>query len=344
MGAAKAARKHSIPNLIMICTLLSCLVLASSAAYFEHNVERNYAKLLRRELHQSVADSRGSSRKSGLLNLGSGKGTKIHLTVGNGMDLTVGNDTDLTEGNETDGNETLVADAQPPDGVCVVTNGVQTKKDAYVQVVADNSDCGDGVKELAANLTITETPLLACAELAEDDADCGGTFQMVDDIFKCSCAKGSKNGVHDCGLQNETKTCVYKLSPPVCKNTTGVEFTSHEEEWKVNAVYPNQFAADCAGAIDLTGDFSSGLEACAKAAANSTECGDTFWMERENQKCMCLKAEVDCEYEDSADMCQYQLISLSNTVEATVGDIDAASQEANASQQANASQPSILWR
>jgi len=191
------------------------------------------------------------------------------------------------------------------DGVCLGTGGILTRKTSDVKVVADLSDCGAGVKELVADLSNDSSPLSTCAQKVEDDADCANAFQMEDESFKCSCMKGAAH----CPKRGSNTTCIYTLVPPVCSNTTGIVLHSNNSLFRVQAVYPNQFGAGCTNTTTLGAHFSGGLKACADLVASNPECGATFQMHRQTSNCTCLKPNATCAYEDSTEICQYEVVS-----------------------------------
>jgi len=197
-------------------------------------------------------------------------------------------------------------------GVCVGIHGIHTKKASNVKVLADLSDCGAGVKELVADLSNNTSPLATCAQKVENDADCGHVFQMEhgknapdgSHRIVCSCLKGAGA----CPKRTSKTTCAYTLVPPVCSNATGIELHSQDSLFKVKVVYPTQFGVGCTNAKNLGANFSGGLQACADAVANNPECGTTFQMHRQTSNCTCLKPKATCDYQDSTEICQYQVV------------------------------------
>merc|ERR1719240_2249353 len=75
-------------------------------------------------------------------------------------------------------------------GVCRPTNGVQTDKRKTVKILADLTNCGEAVKELATLVDSTD-PLQTCAQKADEDDECGFYFQLEDETFVCSCVTGT---------------------------------------------------------------------------------------------------------------------------------------------------------
>jgi len=266
----------------------------------DHDLDKIHSRsvLLRRESGKSSEKLPGSEHTPGLLDLAS----QIKRTEPDAEESPKDNDaeglTDARIGTDSSGTYTDLRN-----GVCQQTDGVLTHNNHLVAVVKDLTDCGSDVKEVKDTIPDTEVPLSYCAQLVEDDPECGRTFMLQDEVWTCSCVKGDAV----CPKADNNATCTYEFVAPVCANTTGIETHANDEIKAVAAVYASQWVAGCDTVLTLSGTFDAGLEACANAVANNPECGTLFQMHRETFACKCMKPGATCDYEDSGEICQYEL-------------------------------------
>jgi len=190
--------------------------------------------------------------------------------------------------------------------VCMNCQGLLTTKHNQVRAIKDRSDCAGDIKSLNADLSANPNPLITCAQMVEDDAECGDSFVMRDTSFACACYKGTGT----CTTRVNMMACAYRLEQPVCADTVNMETAGTTPIYLVRGVYPNAMVDGCNQQLILSGNYGEGVKTCANAVAANDECSRKFQWARDGTHCSCLKKPpaAPCAMVDSGEICSYELL------------------------------------